>query len=326
MDTEKFFLPDEGFNFDCGALSENDLKISRQFIETTRHLREIRYLFMVFINNIENLNKKYVLTSNGNVFCGQEQAMNDDDYIAINAYIINIISAGRTLVESMECYIKYNPNLEDDKKQIYTDFYHTTYESSFAYRFLIRLRDYSQHGHLPVSSEKNNYYFDLIQIVDKPHYNHNKALKGQMKNIIDEILNKYHNTPTIALTETLVEFTVKLLSIYKMFWYQTEGELTEAYSKFQNVILYHPENIITGEDNLSGLFVYDKIDGVLHCIDPNDNAQDMFISFINEAESVYNKYEEIFREVFSENLYIRYLEEQIAVESGTEVANKVIDN
>ncbi len=138
------------------------------------------------------------------MFREQNPANSGADYISVNSHIINIISAGRTLIESMECYIKNNSDI-GDAKQKYLDYYHNTYDSSFAYRFLIRLRDYSQHGHLPVSSTGNNYYFDLIQISNKPHYNHNKTFETQMKSIIDEILEKYHNTPTISLTETLAE-------------------------------------------------------------------------------------------------------------------------
>lgn len=319
------FLTDETFNLVCEELSENDLKIARHYVEITRHLQETHHLFLIFKNDIDNLQKEYVLENTGNVFCGQNPAENEDDYIAINAYTISIISAGRTLVESMECYIKNNTNIDDTAKQRYLDFYHKTYDSSFAYRLLIRLRDYSQHGHLPVSSMRNNYYFDLIQIVDKPHYNHNKTFENQMKNIIDEILTKYHDTPTIALTETLAEFVVKLLSIYKMFWYQTEDELNEAYNMFQNVISDYSDNIITQEDCLSGLFVYDIVGSNAHVVNSEDNVHEAFIKFKNEAEALYNEYNEAYKEVLSGNLYISYSEKQLVVGTGTEFAKDIIE-
>lgn len=325
MDTEKMFLTDETFNLVCEELSENDLKIARHYVEVTRHLQETHHLFLIFKNDIDNLQKEYVLENTGNVFCGQNPAENEDDYIAINAYTISIISAGRTLVESMECYIKNNTNIDDTAKQRYLDFYHKTYDSSFAYRLLIRLRDYSQHGHLPVSSMRNNYYFDLIQIVDKPHYNHNKTFENQMKNIIDEILTKYHDTPTIALTETLAEFVVKLLSIYKMFWYQTEDELNEAYNMFQNVISDYSDNIITQEDCSSGLFVYDIVGSNAHVVNSEDNVHEAFIKFKNEAEALYNEYNEAYKEVLSGNLYISYSENQLVVGTGTEFAKDIIE-
>lgn len=93
MDTERMFLTDEGFSLTYKELLENDLEVARHFIEVTRHLQEIHYLFLIFINNIDNLQKEYVLMNNGDVFY-RDRAVNDEsDYISINSYIINIISA-----------------------------------------------------------------------------------------------------------------------------------------------------------------------------------------------------------------------------------------
>lgn len=324
VDTEKMFLTEDGFSLVYEELSEKDLKIARHFIETTRHLQEIHLLFLIFKKDIDNLQKEYVLMNNGNVFREQQSANNESDYISVNSYIINIISAGRTLVEAMECYIKNNPDI-GDAKQKYLDFYHGTYDSSFAYRLLIRLRDYSQHGHLPVSSMGNNYFFDLIQIANKPHYNHNKTFEQQMKSVIDEILEKYHNTPTISLTETLAEYVVKLLAIYKMFWYQTEKKLTEACTKFQAVVSCYPDNIIKEQEGLNGLFIYDVVDGNAHVVDPNDKPDEMVVRFKKEAEDNFDEYAEAYKEVFGANLYIKLSDDQIIVEPGLEFAEKAIE-
>ena len=324
MDTEKMFLTDDGFNLVCEELADEDLKTARHFIEITRHMQEIHQLFLIFKKDIDNLQSEYVLKNNGNVFCEERPANSGADYISVNSHIINIISAGRTLVESMECYIKNNSDI-GDAKQKYLDYYHNTYDSSFAYRLLIRLRDYSQHGHLPVSSTGYNYYFDLKQISNKPHYNHNKTFEMQMKSIIDEILKKYHNTPTISLTETLADYVVKLLAIYKMFWYQTENELTEACAKFQTVVSCYPDNIIKEQEDLDGLFIYDVVDGNAHVVDPNDKPNEMVIRFKKEAEDNFDKYAEAYKEVFSANLYIKLSDEQIVVEPGLEFAEKAIE-
>ena len=116
MDTERMFLTDEGFSLTYEELLENDLEVARHFIEVTRHLQEIHYLFLIFINNIDKLQKEYVLMNNGDVFYRERAANDESDYISINSYIINIISAGRTLVESMECYINSNLNIDDEAK------------------------------------------------------------------------------------------------------------------------------------------------------------------------------------------------------------------
>lgn len=322
MDTEKTFLTKEGFSLVFEELSEKDLYISRHFMETIRHIQEIQQLFLIFKKDIDNLKKEYVLMNNGKVFSEHKPANKESDYISINAHIINIISAGRTLVESMECYINNNSHI-GDKKLKYLDFYHKVYDSSFAYRLLIRLRDYSQHGHLPVSSEKNNYYFDLMQIVNKPHYNHNKTLKIQMKSIIDEILIKYHDSPTIALTETVAEYVAKLFSIYKMFYYQTEEELTKTYFEFQSVVLRYPDNIINEQESL---FVYDIVDGTAHVVDMKDNANKMVVRFKKEAEDTFDEYKEAYKNVLAGNLYVQYSDGKITIETGNNFADRTINS
>lgn len=324
MDTEKMFLTDDGFNLVCGDLAEEDLKTARHFIEITRHMQEIHQLFLIFKKDIDDLQSEYVLKNNGNVFREQNPANSGADYISVNSHIINIISAGRTLVESMECYIENNSDI-GDVKQKYLDFYHNTYDSSFAYRLLIRLRDYSQHGHLPVSSMGNNYFFDLIQIANKPHYNHNKKFEMQMKSAIDEILEKYHNTPTISLTETLAEFVVMLIAIYKMFWYQTEKELTETSAKFQTVVSGYPDNIIKEREGLNELFIYDVVAGNAHVVDPNYKIDEMVIKFKKEAESNFDEYAKAYKEVLNGNLYINYSDGRIEIEPGANFAKKAIE-
>ena len=108
MDTEEFFLTDGDFSIVCDELSQEDLKTAKHYIETTRHLQEIHQLFLIFNKNISALQSEFILKNGGNAFRGRKAANSEADCISINAYIINIISAGRTLVESMECYINTN--------------------------------------------------------------------------------------------------------------------------------------------------------------------------------------------------------------------------
>ena len=326
MYTEEFILTDRKFSIKCVELSQEDLKTVKHYIETTRHLQEIHHLFLIFKKNISTLQSEFILKNGGNAFRGQKSASSKADNISINAHIINIISAGRTLVESMECYIKTNSNITTESKTKYLDFYHKIYDSCFAYRLLIRLRDYSQHGHLPVSSRGNNYFFDLMKILNKPHYKHNNTFENQTKNIIDDITTKFHDTPTIALTETLAEYVVNLFSIYKMFWYQTDTELAKTYDKFQLIVSNYPDNIISKPNNLSGLFVYDVVNRNMHIVNPKDNPNEMVISFKKEAMDAFDEYSEAFRNILGGNLYINCIDEQIVIESGEIFADKSIKN
>ncbi len=319
MDTEKLFiLNEETSEISYAELSENDLLSSKHYVEITRHLQEIHQLFLITKYNISCLQERYLLMNSGDVYYDGKAADSENDFIAINAHITSIISSGKTLADAMECYINTNSDIEKTFKDEYLNYYHHIYDSSFAYRFLIRLRDFSQHGHLPVSSERNNYYFDLKQIAEKPHFNHNQALLEQMSHAIDEIIDVYKDTPMLCLTKTVAEFVAKLFTIYNKFWKCTESELISSYLKFQSIIKTYPENIITASSFLNGLFVYDVENGMAQTVHTKDNPQKMFKKFKSEANAVYNEYRDAFEQLIQNTLWIRCVDkERIEIGVGT---------
>ncbi len=322
MDTERMYLADNNFALTVRELTPEDLESAKHFVEMTRHLQEIHSLFLVFKYNIDILQDKYELMNGGKVFCDQKPANNEADYIAINAYLTNIISAGKTLVNSMQCYVESNSYVDSAVREKYLGFVDKIYNTSFAYKLLIRLRDYAQHGHLPVSAEGNSYYFDLVQIVNKPHYNHNRTLEAEMNRIIDEIITVYADTPTIALTESLAEFVVNLIAIYKQLLHWVQDELTEDYNKFQNIISAYPENIL----NMSGLtfFVYDIVDDNAHIVNTADAPLEMLHRFQKEAELVYNDYATAYKTVLSGNLYVQCTDEKLLIGPGEIFADNMV--
>lgn len=319
MDTEKLFiLNEETSEISYTELSENDLLCSKHHVEITRHLQEIHQLFLITKYNISCLQEKYMLMNSGDVFCNEKAADSENDFIAINAHITSIISSGKTLVDSMECYIKTNSDIEKNSKDEYLNYYHNIYDSSFAYRFLIRLRDFSQHGHLPVSSERNNYYFDLKQIAEKPHFNHNQALLEQMSQAIDEIMDVYRDTPTLCLTKTIAEFIANLFSLYNKFWDCIKSELIASHLKFKSVIKTYPENVITTSGFLKGFFVYDLENGDAHAVHTKDNPQKMIKKFKIEASNVCNEYRDAFEQLMQNTLWIRCVDKKrIEIGVGT---------
>lgn len=167
MDTEKTFIfRDQMIELSAAELSPDEVELAKQHVEITRHLKEIQQLYLMFQYALDCIDSKYTLMSNGKVLKNNDPANTEADFIAINAMVNNLISAGRTLVESMECYVSENYPKDDSNRKEYMDFYHKTYDISFPYRFLIRMRDYSQHGHLPVNQDGEWYGFDLYQVLN----------------------------------------------------------------------------------------------------------------------------------------------------------------
>ena len=291
LDTELLFFNHNGFNLETYEdLPEYELNVVKRYVEITRHLHEIHQLYQMFIFNIDALLNTYELKGSGDILRRGEPARLETDYIAINAYTNNIISSGRTLVEAMECYVKVVYPEDDPVQGEYSNYYHSVYDSSFSYRLLIHLRNYAQHGHLPVSLEETGYCFNLYHILHKPHFNHKKNMETQMINIIQEIKDTYQDTPTLSLTYTLVEFIAQLLSIYEKFWFSIGDELVKGDLQFRQITHDYPQNVVRNTSGKPEYFLYEIKDGNADLAYLKEDATQMLCEYYGEAISSYLKY------------------------------------
>ena len=176
-----------------------------------------------------------------------------------------------------------------------------------------------------IGYNKDSYCFDLFEIINKPHFHHNPSMENQMRDIIDEIITNYHNTPTIALTETLAEYTVHIVSIYISFLEVVEGDLLQSYSNFNKIVSDYPNNIITNSREWSGLFVYDEVDNILQVVHPKQDSTEMIDKYKKEANEKLKMFENDYNSLMSANLFISNNDGQISVESGETFIKKMID-
>ena len=291
MDTEKTVTFRDQIELSASELSPDEVELAKHHVEITRHLQEIQQLYLMFQYALDCIDSKYTLMSNGKVLKNNDPANTEADFIAINAMVNNLISAGRTLVESMECYVSENYPKDNSDRKAYMDFYHKAYDNSFPYRFLIRMRDYSQHGHLPVNQDAEWYGFDLYQVLSKPHFKHNGRIKQQLENVVKEVVDIYGDIPRLSLAMTLAEFTAYLLAIYHQFWVSVESEVIVSEKMFKELISNYPENVNAVEDGNVSLFIYDvDDDGVAHVVFTDDDASQMLSMFKAEAKEVADRY------------------------------------
>lgn len=311
MNTEKFItakqinMPIE--NIHIAILNDKELEIIEFHIELTRHIQEIQQLFQVFRFNLKSILNDYTLMNSGNIIRNKHFTIEFTDYIVINALVINYISSGKTLIESLESCIKYNYG--ENSKQ-YRDFksdcLNKTYDDRFSYRFLTRLRDFSQHGHLPIHIDNGKCSFNINQILSTPHFNHNKTLKNQMEVIKQEILLKYGDISHIAFTMSIAEYNMCILSIYRNFLSFIEPLLVESNKSIYSLFKSRPDIITHSDDFHDDLVFYKVTDDSIHVFSANDNSINMFENFKNEAENVL-KEEQVELENLQSSLKLRKL-------------------
>lgn len=319
MDTERFiFTQGELDDVAFQELSLNDLETVEFYVEITRNIQEIHMLFRMFVFNLECFWKEFDNLQNEKVSLKERIERLDEKHPAINALVTNVISSGKTLSTAMESYMSQNYDTDDQESKDFLKMENDTYDHSFSYRFLIRLRDFAQHGHVPVSLDLTqlDFVFDLEQILFKPHFSHNKTLEKQIEAIITEIRNTYRDTPTLALNRTIAEFSDRLLLLYLVFLKAVYTKLVTSRSSFMTLVSAYSNNIIKEMDIYKTVFLYKIENRDAHVVPlEQDISKEMKIC-LQEADSKYSVYHALFEDIEKHIIKIYVKENRIEVDFG----------
>lgn len=283
-------------------LNQDEKSCIESYVDTTRHIQEIEQLFRVFKCNLKLMLEHYVLNNDDTVIRKKSFSFEESDSIIINTLTINYLSSAKTLVESLENFLKINNRLlyENFKNECLSK----TYDEKFSYRLLIRLRDFSQHGHLPIDVDcDGKYCFDLRKILLVPHFNHNKKLSSEMEEIEDQILKKYAGFPKIVFTKLIAEFNFCVTKIYVSFFDKAESVLLNQIKSLKMLLKEHPSIIHKSWDSLNGFILYDDDDGIIHCFDPKGESMKMLLSFKDDASKIF-KEEEKELKMFNSSMHL----------------------
>lgn len=278
--------------------TNSELHTIEEYIEFTRHLLEINQLFKIFRVNLNDILLHYELYAND--FFKRKINFNDkeSDYIVINALTINYISSAKTLTESIENFIESKLG-EDKLEDFKTSCLSKIYDERFSYRLLIRLRDYAQHGHLPVSlSTDKRCSFNLEKIIDTPHFSHNKKLQGEIIRIKEKVFDEFEDTARITFTRSIAEFEISILEIYMNFINIIREKLFELLNNFNNLIKEKPEIIHKSTNYLNGLILYPIDNENINGINPEGKPIEMIDDIKKELQKDLIKAKKEFEKIF----------------------------
>lgn len=278
--------------------SNEEIYTIDKFLKFTRDIQEIDQLFRIFQTNLRQILLNYELNNDDTIDRKADLDNDEDDIIIINTLVINYISSAKTFVESVENFLKIN--LESDKiNEFKTNCLSKIYDERFSYRLLIRLRDYAQHGHLPVyMSWDNKCSFDLDPILYTPHFNHNSKMQNEMLSLRQKIYNEYKDNPRIMFTLSIAEFQLSVLEIYIFFINIIEEELVKLVNKFNTLIEERPDVIYKSEDALNGFVVYSIENENINCLYPKEEPLRMHRNIKHYLENELAKAKEKFEKLF----------------------------
>ena len=280
-------------NIQLADLTDDEHLFIGKFIDLTRDVTEANQLFEAFYCNLLCMRHMFDFRTNDTAPRTKYCPEFDSDWIAINSQVVNFISSAKTLTEFLreaaEIWLK-KPNSKQDK---YTDdfnaFVSKIYDGSFNYRLLINLRNFMQHGYLPVSFQDGRYSFDAIQILTSPHFD----VKGQLKKDLENFLSKCEiqgkNIACLSLTNTLANFTVSVIDIYRKFLFYISDNVSSFYKNLQKLIQEKPSIVCDYHEAFEGYIFYewDEYTYTYHTFNSNDNPNKMIAQYQKRVADIY---------------------------------------
>lgn len=284
-----------------------DLACVHSFTTIIRSLEEIHDLFELFCFNCNSFDKNYHIFSSSHLQLFN-QPSSHENFITINNYLINIISYGKTLVDAMETITK-EKELKGSGVANYIDIVHQVYDTSFSYRLMYFLRNFSQHGHLPISYTDKTYCINLELILSTTHFNFKGKQKNELERITKEIIEQCNQNPTLNLTIQLAEYTSNILNLYEAFWCCISYYFISLSEKVTDLLHQYPNNFINHPNHLEQLFII-EFQPHLELLPLKTLTESPFIRYHAEALDLLQKtsdfYKKLLHSILQKSYFINY--------------------
>lgn len=251
--------------------TEMELSLIVEYVELTRCLQEIYQWYQVVKYDLDLLKASY----------------SNDDYVGVNANVIGLLSAGKNFVELMELCVKnaYGKNSEEYKKFL-EECIRKEYDGNFSYRLLVRLRNFTQHNHIPISRNHNLFCFDLEQIYHTPHYSFNNSVQKEAEELMKEIREKYQSSLTLSIPLTVTYYICSVYKIFISFLQRIRSILLDREAEIKKLVTENPELIEHREmPELNGWLFYktSECSNAMQCITLNEKPVELLSKWLNDA-------------------------------------------
>ena len=282
MDTEEYIAYSKEIEEIIDKISylEGDLEelaFVIEYVELTRCLQEIYQWYQILRFNLKKLKNELIL----------------GDVIAVNTYMIGLLSAGKCFIDIIKMCMKNCYGEDSDEYKIFIkDYIEGEYDNCFSYRFLTRLRNFSQHCHIPVSYQNNLLSFDLVQIYNTPHYNFNKKLEAEVKLIMEDIRINDNEMIKLAIEPTVSSYICSVYKIFKFFLNCISKGLNSIHTNILNTIKENPELINhTEKKEYEGMLFYRIVDSyeILHAVDITEDPLKLRTLWFNDVVEAYKE-------------------------------------
>lgn len=147
----------------------------------------------------------------------------------------------RRLQQSMDVFDKVYIDKEENFKKNYIS---KAYDEDFSYRFIDFIRNYMQHGHVPVSFDGEKISFQLSEILDTAHTKINATLKKQMKNIEQQLFDYGEMNVQLTVVKMLYKYFLLVHILICEFLKYIKKFFLEITNKINSILDDHPEYVL----------------------------------------------------------------------------------
>ncbi len=303
MDTETYLLPGDFDDTKINILYFNSetsevIKYLDEYIELTRHIQELDQLFHVFCFNHEIMVKNYVFYNSDKFERKSILCTENTDFVCINAFIINLLSAGRQVLDSTDDLIENLFGKESDQyKEWRASVLSKEYDDNFIYRFFYELRNFSQHMHLPVSVQDGRCFFDFEQLLNTPHYDGKREIREEMQKINNKLKSNHGVMMHHAVTFSVSSYICSVTKVYLEALYRIKNILNTMKSSILNFADNNSFLIQHEDQTFNGFIFYEREQGDVHSFRIDDNPVEYLLSSIEKVEKYYRIQENEFGQI-----------------------------
>ena len=290
MDSKGYFLiPHEKLEhvreLSRKSLNNEERRTLERFCSVTESVDEIYQLYCAFRINLALLIDNYILGYDDRIVSCQTG--DPIDFYMVNTLTANIVSSGKNTIERIKVLI------EEDVPEIWEDFriqyYSKVFDKNLSYRFLNDTRNITQHGHFIVSRDPDGRYaFDVRQILDLPHYTHNRRCRETLEKyqgLFEEVSGICGRGSRIGYTYTLDKYCVGLTNIYYGYYSLTRKFVRELTKEAVKICELHQELVIKKTDTgrKRDILYCDILDDDIHAVEIDIDFCGKFRKYRNEA-------------------------------------------
>lgn len=258
-------------------------QILRRYLSMSQHICELDELYSMMVFNLENMFEKFSLQFDDRIFAKRGETV---DVIQINALLCNAVSAGRTLIESME---KFDEFYISKDKSFKKNFISKAYDQYSEYKIVDFLRNYMQHGHIPIHYDEEKIYLDLSEILETTHLKMNTNLKRMLQKAKKDLLEYGVADTRLCCVPLFYKYFLLIHRLYRAFYSYAEYTLMQIGEEKRKLLQDHPE-YVRQVDEIAFAPVYQDELGQLHGVAVEDGYEEKIRENITYAEEKLQEY------------------------------------